>query len=807
MGHEGHCGGAQSNAPLAPVANACEVQCTDGAPSVAAPDLPPVMLAVLPVVPAPAALPLPERAPGFDAPRIDRRAATSAPAVRPLPELTSDARWTRACGRAPRASHALMEVACLHSRSLPRANFGAKHLAPMVVALALACPPPAAAEPPLSLAEALKIAVGRSQQIVSQRAMVDAAREMSVAGGELPDPKLKLGVENVPTDGADAWSLTRDFMTMSKIGVMQEFPRAEKRRLRSERAQRDAERGTVAIESATLAVERDAATAWLVAPLHGGSRAGDRRADRRSGARGDDRHGRVSRRQGAAERADRRAEHGDRAPQPRDRSIGADAARADRAREVRRRRRRAAAGRGSGPRAAARRRSARRPRRRSPKCGSRRRRSRSPRPRPSSRAQAKKPDWSAELSYAVRGSPYSNMVSLMFTIDLPWSPGTRQDREHAAKLRERDAARAMLEDARRMRSAEVQSMQVEWQSARAQAQRIRGELLPLAVQRREAALAAYRGGTGPLAAVLDARRAELDAELALINQDQAVAKAWAFLTFRRAGHGGIMTSGIDSQRNVKLAAVVTAVVVAAVAGAGGYWFGTRNAPVTNAAPTAAAPAAGSDGHGGTQGSLLARPDGARAEVRQARQEPLHGHGPRARVRGRGVGRRGRRDQRAAAAELRRAHRGGEGGHARDRIHRRRRRRHRRARARRRAGAEPGLRRTAPRTRAIRRGRRGAAARRPLRARVARRAGRAARAQGERAAGKRRARRRGARAPATPRHARRRRSRASSATASRPHASLSRRRRVASCGRSARATGWRSCPARRCSSWPASGPSG
>ena len=71
---------------------------------------------------------------------------------------------------------------------------------------------------------------------------------------------------------------------------------------------------------------------------------------------------------------------------------------------------------------------------------------------------AKTPDWSAELTYAVRGSPYSNMVSLMVSIDLPWSPGTRQDREHAAKLRELDAARAMREDTRRMRVAEVDAM-------------------------------------------------------------------------------------------------------------------------------------------------------------------------------------------------------------------------------------------------------------------------------------------------------------------------------------------------------------
>ena len=144
---------------------------------------------------------------------------------------------------------------------------------------------------------------------------------------------------------------------------------------------------------------------------------------------------------------------------------------------------------------------------------------------------AKKPDWSAELTYAVRGAPYSNMVSLMVSIDLPWSPGTRQDREHAAKLRELDAARAMREDTRRMRAAEVDAMLAEWEAARAQAGRITDELLPLAPQRLDAALAAYRGGSGPLAAVLEARRAELDARLALAQQEQAAAKAWSWLQF------------------------------------------------------------------------------------------------------------------------------------------------------------------------------------------------------------------------------------------------------------------------------------
>ncbi len=44
--------GTQGTAPVAPVSNACEVQCTDGAPSAASPDIPPVTLAILPAAPA-----------------------------------------------------------------------------------------------------------------------------------------------------------------------------------------------------------------------------------------------------------------------------------------------------------------------------------------------------------------------------------------------------------------------------------------------------------------------------------------------------------------------------------------------------------------------------------------------------------------------------------------------------------------------------------------------------------------------------------------------------------------------------------
>ena len=405
-------------------------------------------------------------------------------------------------------------------------------LVPVLVlaAVLLALSRVAAADPPLSLAETLKIAVARSQQIVSQRAMADAAREMVVPAGELPDPKLKVGVENVPTDGSDAWSLTRDFMTMSKVGLMQEFPREEKRRLKSQRAERDVERGAAVVEAATLAVERDAATAWVArrfaelaeraiaaqtaeAELNATTLAAAYRSgkapqseliaaqsmvielrNRATDAAAQSKRARIALARyagGAADRPLGDAPDFDRLPE------AARLADVDAQPELKLARAQESVAAASAALAGA----------------------------------AKLPDWSAEVSYAFRGSPYSNMVSLMFTIDLPWSRGTRQDREHAAKLLELDAARAMREDTQRMRAADVESMVAEWESSRTQARRIEAELLPLATQRREAALAAYRGGTGQLSAVLEARRAQLDAELALIAQQQAAARAWAWLNF------------------------------------------------------------------------------------------------------------------------------------------------------------------------------------------------------------------------------------------------------------------------------------
>ena len=64
-------------------------------------------------------------------------------------------------------------------------------------------------------------------------------------------------------DGGDKFNLTRDFMTMRRIGVMQEFTSSEKRGLKRERFEREAEKSLAEKEAATAAIQRDTAMAWL----------------------------------------------------------------------------------------------------------------------------------------------------------------------------------------------------------------------------------------------------------------------------------------------------------------------------------------------------------------------------------------------------------------------------------------------------------------------------------------------------------------------------------------------------------------
>jgi len=407
------------------------------------------------------------------------------------------------------------------------------------------------AEAPLTLADAQRRAVDRSRQTLAQENAAAASHEMAIAARRLPDPILKFGVENLPVNGPDQFSMTGDFMTMRRVGVMQEFTRAEKRELRAERFEHEAEKFR-ASKAATLAtIQRETALAWL--DRYYAEAIADVIAQQTKEAKLEIVAVEGAYRGGRGSQADAIAAH------------GAVLVLEDQASEAggRIRAAKTALGRWAGEDAA-----------NLPLAG-----------RPAidhlaldtaaldaelahhpeitilkkqediAAADAqiakadKKVDWSLEVMYSQRGPTYSNMVSVGVSVPLQWDQKQRQDRDLAAKLAVVDQAREEHEEALRMHRAEVGSMVAEWESGRERMVRYEREIIPLAKERTRAALSAYQGGKTAITELLTGRRAEIDARLQGVRIEAQVARLWAQLNFLRPGSElnahGEMHSGRD----------------------------------------------------------------------------------------------------------------------------------------------------------------------------------------------------------------------------------------------------------------------
>lgn len=385
----------------------------------------------------------------------------------------------------------------------------------------------------LSLQEAQTLAVTRSQQLVAQNAASRAVREMAVAAGRLPDPVLKLGVENVPVNGPDRLSLSRDFMTMRRIGLMQELPRAEKRQLKVERLERDGQRIQAERELAIAVIRRDTALAWL-----------DRYYAQAMldllRQQVEETHLQV---QGAE--AAWRSGRGNQAD-----LFAARAARAglqDRLRELERQAANATLmlARWIGPGAAAQPPSreagwnggtfsatpAHEHLRRHPQLAALAAQVQAAETEARQARADTRPDWTVEASYSQRGPAYSNMVSIGVSVPLQLDRANRQDREVAAKVAALAEAQAKLEDALAAHEAEVRVALNDWNSGKERLARLSTELLPAARLRSEAALNSYKASKADLASVLSARREEIDARIQLLALETETARTWARLTY------------------------------------------------------------------------------------------------------------------------------------------------------------------------------------------------------------------------------------------------------------------------------------
>jgi outer membrane protein TolC len=115
----------------------------------------------------------------------------------------------------------------------------------------------------LTFSAALETAIREAPVLRAGDARVESATLATAPAGELPDPSLVLGLDNVPVEGEDRFSTGQDFMTMQRIGVMQEFTSPAKRRARIAQAQAQVELMRADAQEQRQIVLRETALAWI----------------------------------------------------------------------------------------------------------------------------------------------------------------------------------------------------------------------------------------------------------------------------------------------------------------------------------------------------------------------------------------------------------------------------------------------------------------------------------------------------------------------------------------------------------------
>ena len=400
---------------------------------------------------------------------------------------------------------------------------------------------------PLSFAAALEIATRSSPEIAVQATSVAAARSAAVAAGRLPDPKLTVGIENLPVTGSEQWSLTRDFMTMRKIGVMQDLPNRTRRQAQTDVAEANVARTEAERRVSILTVRRDTALAWL-----------DRYYLERRSALFDEleRENSLFAQAVQAQLAGGRAMPADAVVPKQEAAEIAD-------------RRDALAAAMAKSKAALKRwvgTAAEEPLEGEPPAltlDSQHLRdhvhehpdlavfvpmTQMAQAEVHAAEATKRPDWSVELAYGRRGSPYSDMITLQFTLDLQVFAKTRQDPMIQAKRQELARVESERDAMLRDHTQELEGDLAEYDVVTRQLSRVREVHVQLAREKVDYQFASYRAGKTDLTSVLSARRELIDQRLKEIELQGKRAAAAARLYYFYGPGAVDATSRAESSR-------------------------------------------------------------------------------------------------------------------------------------------------------------------------------------------------------------------------------------------------------------------
>jgi len=403
---------------------------------------------------------------------------------------------------------------------------------PRAVALTAALLPALAQAAPLTLEQALDLAVQRSESTRSARAGALSASESARASGQLPDPTLQAGIDNLPVTGAGAFRTTSDSMTMKRIGISQEWLPSRKRAARQAAADAVSARDDAQIQTAMADARLQTALAYVDAFYAKEALKLTSLMEHHAHEELEASKARVSSATGSSQEvlalASARGMAEDDSDEVRQQQSEAVVALArwigmpvdDLAPPV-----------VSPPSTEAEFVS------RSPSLVAMRRDVDVAKQEAAVTASERTPNWTWQVSYGQR-TGYSDMISVGVSIPLQIAPAQRQDRETASKLALVDKAEADLAEATRTASAEYESLLGDVQRLQQRIARFRASVVAPAQQRIDAATADYASNQASLATLFEARHAEVDAERKLLALQRDLAKAQVQLAFKPLSNGG-----------------------------------------------------------------------------------------------------------------------------------------------------------------------------------------------------------------------------------------------------------------------------
>jgi|CXWL01.1.fsa_nt_gi outer membrane protein TolC len=381
----------------------------------------------------------------------------------------------------------------------------------------------------LTLEEARRRALEAQPALRALDLSARAAEESAVADGALPDPRLKLGALNFPTRGFPG---TRDDMTQVGVSWEQMIPGGDKRRLRGERTQAEAEQARAEAFAVRRTILRDVGQAWIDAWLAAESaRLNDEVAKEYErgielarialGAGRGSQADVLAARQSLHQTADRRL----------DLARQTARARASLARWV--------------PEAAALALPESLPGFVAPAPFATLREALESHPQQQTLArmqgvaeadtalarEAYKPDRSVEFGYFARSGGRSDMLMFQMAFELPVFAEKKQDRQLEAKLRLAERVREQRADGLRQLRAELEAAYADWRASGERLKNVSDAILPDAKARLDTLVAAHGAGTVPLVQVFEARRQLIEARVQGLAIGAAQAKARVALQY------------------------------------------------------------------------------------------------------------------------------------------------------------------------------------------------------------------------------------------------------------------------------------